>query len=163
MARAGKPGDLLEYTEERVIPTGTWHLDLERELAKLGGGLRQALQDRGVIVGYNGFLSRFESTAFTYTLTVRLRVHEINLPPVPEEQVQLASAQWWFVVGGAVTVATALSVGWAIRQAAGFVDEVGDLAETAPEAFGELSETVQTVAVALALIAFVYLLQKVLR
>lgn len=154
--REPRAGDLLEFYQERVIPTGTWHLELDELLDELGRELADELTKRGFRVGYNAFLSRAESTAFTYTLHVALRVHEVPTVPVEPDGEQRAAvsptAVFWVVaalVGGGL-------VGWALDSGARIV-------EVAPEAVEELSASVQTVAVAAALIALVFLLHKALR
>lgn len=152
--RDPRPGDLLEYWEERTVPTGTWHIDLEEELDELGHALREGLAKRGFLVGYNAFLSRAEATAFTYTLTVALRVHEVPTGPIVEDEVVLeagvpVAAVFWAVV---VTVNVAL-IGWTFNSGA-------RIAETAPEALEGFATGLQLVAIAAALLALAYIAGK---
>lgn len=140
-----QPGDRLIYGTERTAPVGAILYSEDELLAKLRDSLVEGAADKGMeIEPLSG------SLAFTgwgnYKAELTFRVVSFTDPAAQE-----ASVTGWLV---AIAFLAGLALlGWNIHETKGVVRELGGSVDN-------LFGTVQTLAVAAALISFVYLLAK---
>lgn len=159
LGRPPRAGDTILYTEERIIPLGTWGVELAPLLTAYGVAMRDRLAEDGYQVELDEDLSSIEATGlFELTYTIALEVLEAppEPPGVPPEELEAA---WWGYFGTLAVVALAFAVGWIADSFARIAEAERD---TDPEPLIEREATRQTFAVALVLALAFLLLWKAL-